>query len=81
MFARVGCCDPARDVASEVVAFAQEHNTDLVVTESPSPRFDAICEEIKHSVPVEVLAVEPLSTTAISISNALSPVAQRHLFG
>jgi len=35
------------DVASEVVAFAQEHNTDLVVTaESPSPRFDAICEEI-----------------------------------
>jgi len=47
-------------VASEVVAFAQEHNTDLVVTaESPSPRFDAICEEIKHSVPVEVLAVEP----------------------
>jgi len=73
-----------RDVASEVVAFAQEHNTDLVVTaESPSPRFDAICE-IKHSVPVEVLAVEPfLSTTAISISNASRywKVAQRHLFG
>lgn len=48
------------DVASEVVAFANEHNTDLVVTaESPSPRFDAICNEIEHSVPVEVLAVEP----------------------
>jgi len=30
-----------------------------VTAESPSPRFDAICEEIKHSVPVEVLAVEP----------------------
>ena len=47
------------DVASEVVAFAKEHNTDLVVTaESPSPRFDAISDQISRFVQVEVLAVE-----------------------
>ena len=48
------------DVATEVVAFAQEHNTNLVVTaESPSPRFDAICDEIENSMSLEVLAIEP----------------------
>ena len=48
------------DVATEVVKFAKSHNADLVVTaESPSPRFDAICDEIEKSLPVEVFAVEP----------------------
>lgn len=48
------------NVADEVVAFAKEHNADLVVTaESPSPRFDAICKEIERSVAIEVLAIEP----------------------
>lgn len=48
------------NVATEVVAFAKEHNRDLVVTaESPSPRFQAICAEIERSVSLEVLAVKP----------------------
>ena len=47
------------DVAAEVVNFAKEHDTDLVVTaESPSPRFEDICNQIERSVPVEVLAGE-----------------------
>lgn len=48
------------DVATEVMAFAQEHNANVVVTaESPSPRFDAICDEIEKSMSLEVLAIEP----------------------
>lgn len=73
------------DVASEVVAFAKEHNTDLVVTaESPSPRFGTICEEIKRSVPVEVLAVEPFfeydGYIDLKRFSRYWKVAQRHLF-
>lgn len=48
------------NVAEEVLAFAQEHNTNLVVTtDSPSPRFNDICDHIKQAVSLEVLAVEP----------------------
>jgi hypothetical protein len=48
------------DVAKEVLAFAKEHNTKKVVTaDSPSPRFDAICDEIERSVELEVFEVEP----------------------
>ncbi|MES1022909.1 hypothetical protein ABN584_08415 [Gloeocapsa sp. BRSZ] len=48
------------DVATEVMAFAQEHNANVVVTaESPSPRFDGICDEIEKSMSLEVLAIEP----------------------
>lgn len=48
------------DVAVEVIAFAQEHNSDLVVTvESPSSRFEAICNQIERSLQLEVLAIEP----------------------
>jgi len=48
------------DVATEILAFAQEHNADGVVTaNSVSPRFDAICEKIKPHLPLEVLQVEP----------------------
>lgn len=47
------------NVATEVVAFAKEHDADLVVTaESPSPRFDSICDQIERDLPVEVLAIE-----------------------
>ena len=47
-------------VAQEVVAFAKQHNANSVVTTaSPSPRFDSICKEIEHSLPVEVLPLEP----------------------
>ena len=48
------------DVAQEILAFAQEHNANLVVTaESPSPRFNDICNQIEPSLAVEVLEVEP----------------------
>lgn len=48
------------NVAAEVVAFAKELGTQGVVTAvSPSPRFEAICGEIRRSLPVEVLPVEP----------------------
>ncbi|MBE9048879.1 hypothetical protein IQ243_00335 [Nostocales cyanobacterium LEGE 11386] len=48
------------NIAQEVVAFAQAHHADLVVTvASPSPRFDNICDEIEKSLKLEVLEVAP----------------------
>ena len=48
------------NVAAEVLAFAQEHNTNHVVTtNSPSPLFSDICHQIEKSVKLEVFAVEP----------------------
>ena len=48
------------NIAAEVLAFAKEHNTNLVITtDSPSPRFDDICDQIEKSVKLEVLAGEP----------------------
>ncbi|ODH01283.1 hypothetical protein A4S05_29560 [Nostoc sp. KVJ20] len=48
------------NVALEILAFAQEHDANLVVTaDSPSPRFDDICNQIERSIAVEVLEVEP----------------------
>ncbi|MDF5711807.1 MAG: hypothetical protein PUP90_30045 [Nostoc sp. S4] len=48
------------DVVQEVLAFAKEHKADLVVTaDSPSPRFNVICNQIERSIKVEVLEVEP----------------------
>ncbi|AFY34762.1 hypothetical protein [Calothrix sp. PCC 7507] len=37
------------DVAQEVLAFAKEHEADLIVTaNSPSPRFNNICDKIEQ---------------------------------
>lgn len=48
------------DVAQEILAFAQEHDADLVVTvASPSPRFNDICDQIEPSLKLEVLEIEP----------------------
>ena len=74
------------DVAAEVVAFANEHDADLVVTaESPSPRFEVICDEIERSMSVEVLAVEPFfeydGYIDLKRFSRYWKVAQRHLFG
>ena len=74
------------DVAVEVVAFAKEHNSNLVVsTESPSPRFEDICNQIKRSIPVEVLAVEPFfeynGYIDLKRFSRYWKVAERHLFG
>jgi len=73
------------DVAAEVVAFVKEHNADLVVTvESPSPRFEDICNQIERSVPVEVLAVELLfeydGYIDLKRFSRYWKVAERHLF-
>jgi hypothetical protein len=46
------------DVALEILAFAQEHHANLVVTtNSPSPRFDYICQKLGASIEIEVLQV------------------------
>ncbi|YAF97390.1 MAG: hypothetical protein AB3A66_06940 [Nodularia sp. CChRGM 3473] len=48
------------NIAQEILAFAQAHHADLVVTvASPSPRFDNICDEIEKSLKLEVLEVVP----------------------
>ncbi|BAZ17085.1 hypothetical protein NIES4071_89630 [Calothrix sp. NIES-4071] len=48
------------DVASEVLAFAKENNaTQVVTTNSPSPRFNKICDEIEKSLELEVFEVDP----------------------
>lgn len=50
------------DVAAEVIAFAKEHGADgVVTTESPSPRFEAICDAIEQAllIDVEVRSPEP----------------------
>ncbi|MEL6460932.1 MAG: hypothetical protein AAFQ91_22280 [Cyanobacteria bacterium J06621_15] len=48
------------NVAKEILAFAKEHNADTVVTaDSPSPRFDKICDEIEDSKELEIFEVEP----------------------
>ncbi|MDH6059383.1 hypothetical protein NWP17_02840 [Chrysosporum bergii ANA360D] len=48
------------DVVSEVLAFAQEHQADLVVTaNSPSPRFNHICDQIEKSLTLEVWDTDP----------------------
>ncbi|OKH41416.1 hypothetical protein NIES2101_34335 [Calothrix sp. HK-06] len=48
------------DVAKEVLAFAKENNaTQVVTTDSPSPRFNKICDEIEKSLELEVFEVDP----------------------
>ncbi|WP_193200077.1 hypothetical protein [Nostoc sp. MG11] len=48
------------NVAQAILAFAKEHDANLVVTTtSPSPRFNDICNEITPSLAVEVLEIEP----------------------
>ncbi|WP_392533664.1 hypothetical protein [Nostoc sp. C117] len=47
------------NVVEEVLAFAREQKSDLVVTaNSPSPRFDDICNQIEGSIKLEVLELE-----------------------
>lgn len=48
------------DVVAQVVAFAQEHGADGVVTAaSPSPRFEAICNAIEDTSSLEVEVWSP----------------------
>lgn len=48
------------NVAQEILAFAQEHQADGIATvESPSPRFDQICDELESELDLEIFAEEP----------------------
>jgi hypothetical protein len=48
------------DVAQELLTFAKEHDANLIVTvESPSPRFNHICDQIKDDLKLAVLGIEP----------------------
>ena len=48
------------DVATEVSAFAREqHAGGIVTTESPSPRFRAIRQQLRAALPLTILPVEP----------------------
>ncbi|MEA5618027.1 hypothetical protein VB711_09280 [Cronbergia sp. UHCC 0137] len=48
------------DLTQEILAFVQENNANLVVTvNSPSPRFDDICQKVQAVFKLEVLEVEP----------------------
>ena len=48
------------NVAKEVLAFAKEHNASKVVTaDSPSPRFNSICDQIERYKKLEVYEVKP----------------------
>jgi deoxyribodipyrimidine photo-lyase len=48
------------DVAEQVLAFAQSHGADGIVTSAGSdPRVAAICAQLEQVLPVEVLPVEP----------------------
>lgn len=74
------------DVAKEVVTFAKEHDTDLVITsESPSPRFHYICEQIKSYLTLEVLPIEPFfdydGYIELKRFSRYWKVAERQIFG
>ncbi|MCP6762732.1 MAG: hypothetical protein NHB32_29135 [Fischerella sp. CENA71] len=48
------------DVAQEVLAFVKEHNATQVVTvDSPSPRFETICQQIERFADLEIFELEP----------------------
>lgn len=48
------------NVAQEILAFAQEHQADGIATvESPSPRFDQICDALESEFDLEIFEEEP----------------------
>lgn len=74
------------NVVQEVVAFAKEHRANLVVTvESPSPRFEEICNEIERSIELEIFEVEPFfeydGYVDLKRFSRYWKVAEKHLFG
>jgi hypothetical protein len=74
------------DVAAELIAFAARHNaTRIATTDTPSPRFAAICKTLRQTLPVEVLEVEPFLDTDERIDltrfSRYWGVAQRHVLG
>lgn len=48
------------DVVEELRSFAREKGAEqLVTTDSPSPRFDKICDQLESFIEIEVLEVQP----------------------
>ena len=48
------------DVAEELLAFAQAHGADGIVTSAATdPRFSAICRQLEPQLPLQVLEPEP----------------------
>jgi len=48
------------DVAEELLAFAQAHGADGIVTSAATdPRFSAICRQLEPALPLQVLEPEP----------------------
>jgi len=48
------------DVAEELLAFAQAHGADGIVTSAATdPRFSAICRRLEQALPLQVLEPEP----------------------
>lgn len=48
------------EIIEELINFAQENNANKIVTaNSPSPRFEDICEQLEESLGIEVFEVEP----------------------
>ncbi|MGB6299405.1 MAG: hypothetical protein WBF90_24950 [Rivularia sp. (in: cyanobacteria)] len=74
------------DVVKEVLAFAKENNANQVVTtDSPSPRFDTICDQIEESKELEVFEVDPFleydGFIDLKRFSRYWKVAQKYVFG
>ncbi len=74
------------DVVKEVLAFAKEHDTNkIVTTDSPSPRFNSICDEIEGSKELEIFEVEPFfeydGFIDLKRFSRYWKVAQKYVFG
>lgn len=74
------------DVVEEVLAFAKENNANQVVTtDSPSPRFDKICDQIEESKELEIFEVDPFleydGFIDLKRFSRYWKVAQKYVFG
>ena len=73
------------DVVNEVLAFAVENNASKVITvDTPSPRFDNICDEIERYKKLEVYEAEPFfdydGFIDLKRFSRYWKVAQKHVF-
>ena len=73
------------EVTKEVLTFAKEHNASKVVTvDSPSPRFDSICDRIERYKKLEVYEVESFfdydGFIDLKRFSRYWKVAQKHVF-
>jgi hypothetical protein len=73
------------NVVEHITAFARSHNADTIVTSgTPAPRFAAICQQLRHTHTVEILAEPafvdiPMSTDIKRFSRYWQVAKQRLL--